>query len=126
MKYRMVRLGLLIFASLFAVCLPVRTRAETFDERVDLARQAEKDPTVSYYQKIMIDKVGNDLATFMSNCWGEDKFAQPRKFILVASISHSGQARDIEVQPDTERTRCFANGVSSLVFPTPPAFSRSS
>jgi hypothetical protein len=117
-----VKIGREIFTLIFFVCISLFAQAETFDDRLMLAKQAEDDPGVKYYQREMFDKLGTDFGTVIATCWDSYKSPKPQRFILIGDISPTGQPFNIEVRPNIKFAQCFGKGIAPLAFPKPPAF----
>ena len=96
--------------------------AETFEERVELARVAEKAEGSKSYQKQMFDVIGPHMATIMKSCFDAIKNPETEPFRLVADVTPEGRADAVEVRPNTNIAACFSKGFASVDFPPPPRF----
>jgi hypothetical protein len=94
--------------------------AQTFEERVELAKTAERSVDTWFYEKVMFDAVGAHLATTMRACFAQSTNPQTDPFVLVAGLSPEGKAVNVEVRPATEVAVCFSEGFSTTTFPIPP------
>jgi len=56
----------------------------------------------------------------MQGCVHQGPPSQIGKFALVGTVSSSGSVSDIEIQPITEVSKCFANNISGAKLPKPP------
>jgi hypothetical protein len=96
--------------------------ALTFEERIELAKAAERSVDTWFYEKVMFDAVGPHLATTMRACFGQTAKPQADPFVLVADLSPEGKAVNVEVRPPTAVAVCFSEGFATTAFPIPPRF----
>ena len=101
---------------------PALAFAEAFDDRFKLAKDAETSETYKPYQRVMYQSIGNHLANTMRSCFGKTEKPETNAFVLLADVDAGGTARAIDVRPKTSIAICFAQGVATAPFPTPPAF----
>jgi len=111
-----------ILIPILLLCLVSTASAETFEERVELARAAEKAADTKPYQKQMFDAIGPHLAAAMKSCFGSIKNPETEPFTLVADVTPEGRADAVDVKPNTNIAACFAKGFMSANFPPPPRF----
>ena len=111
-----------ILILVFMLCPVSAASAETFEERVELARTAEQSEDTKPYPKQMFDAIGPHLATVMKSCFASIKNPETEPFILVADVTPEGMAHAVEVMPSTNVAACFAEGFASAKFPPPPRF----
>ena len=96
--------------------------AQTFEERIELAKAAERSVDTWFYEKVMFDAVGTHLATTMRACFAQAANPQTDPFVLVADLSPENKALNVEVRPPTEVAVCFSEGFATTAFPIPPRF----
>jgi hypothetical protein len=111
-----------ILVLILLLCLVSTAFAETFEERVELARAAENAAETKPYQKQMFDAIGPHLSTVMKSCFASIKNPETEPFTLVADVTPQGVADAVEVKPNTNIAACFAKGFASANFPPPPQF----
>jgi hypothetical protein len=94
--------------------------ADTFGDRVQRADALEKTTAGQAYQDVMWPIVHPFVTTLMQQCVPNDPGADLRSFVFVASLSAEAKLSEIEVQPVTEVSKCFAAGMERAPFPKPP------
>lgn len=93
-----------------------------FDERIQLAKEAEDNEQFRTYRMSVYRKNGRYLARTMRSCIAASPRPQKKAFVLVADITAAGKATAVEVKPDNEAARCYALGFAAASFPKPPAY----
>jgi len=66
---------------------------EAFADRVDRAKTLEETPAGQAYQDVMWPKVQPFIATLMKRCIPEDRNADVRSFVFVATLSAEAKCR---------------------------------
>ncbi len=94
--------------------------AETFDARAQYAKALEDTPAGQAYQDEMWPVVKPYISDLMERCVSDKPTSDLRSFVWVATLTAEGKLIDIEVQPDTEVSRCFSRGMEHAPFPKPP------
>ena len=107
---------------LFLWIASLSANAQTFEERIELAKAAERNVDTWFYERVMFDAVGAHLATTMRACFAQSTNPQTDPFVLVADLSPEGKAVNVEVRPPTEVAVCFSEGFATTAFPVPPKF----
>lgn len=106
---------------LILLVLPVTIQAgATFADRVERAKALEETPAGQAYQDVMWPKVHPFVTTLMQQCVPNDPGADVRSFVFVATLSFDAKLSEIEVQPVTAVSKCFAAGMERAPFPKPP------
>jgi hypothetical protein len=105
---------------LLILLVPTVCQAETFEERVKLAKAAQQDDAYKRYVERMYENVNQGVVAVMHACFTDVKKAQA--FKLVADITGPGKLQAVEVKPATTAAKCFADGVREILFPTPPRY----
>ena len=114
-----------VFSLIFAFPLFVishSTVAETFSERLEVAKALEKTEEFPIYEKALFDAVGNQLANTMRNCFQNIENPNDNSFVMVSGITKEGRAVNVDVEPKTNISLCFINGFKMARFPTPPPY----
>lgn len=93
-----------------------------FEERVKLAKEAETDDKLRNYPHAMFKRAGRHISRSMRSCIAHSPKPEAKAFVLVADINQEGKADAVEVSPDNEVSRCFAERFSSATYPKPPAY----
>lgn len=96
--------------------------AETFEERVDRAKNAEKTEMYTQYEASMFNVIGDHLASTMRTCFATVENPNDLAFTLVADIQRAGNPSNVEVSPITNISLCFAEGFKQAMFPEPPYY----
>lgn len=96
--------------------------AETFDDRVRMAKEAELADAYKAYQQVMLSAIAAHLASALKECFAKVDRAQTDSFILVSDVTREGTARSVEVSPATNIASCFGESFQSARFPLPPEF----
>ena len=110
------------FTPFLLLMLSFSVRAgDAFDDRVERAKALEETPAGQAYQDLMWPKVQPFLATLMQQCVPDDRNADLRSFVFVATLSTEAKLLDVEVRPVTAASKCFAAGMERAPFPKPPA-----
>jgi hypothetical protein len=106
-------LALLIIASRSSV------EALTFGERAELARKAEDRQEVSgyLYQKLF-PAIETALADAMASCT-KNEAANLDSFTIIADIDNTGHFINVDVQPETNTSKCFAESLKKIGGPAP-------
>ena len=94
--------------------------AETFDQRVALARAIETTEEYKKYEKVMFDAIGNHLAYTMRSCFENIRNPDKSTFTAVVDIGLDGQGTNLDVEPKTNISICFLEGLGRSDFPAPP------
>jgi len=94
--------------------------AESFEQRVEIAKSVEQSKEYKNYEKTMFDSVGNYMASAMNECFAILKNPNTRKFVFVANIGRHGETLDIDTKPKTNISECFSSKMSKAVFAVPP------
>jgi hypothetical protein len=103
--------------------LPSYAYAETFAERVRLAKAAETAEAYKSYQPVFLRGISDPMAQIMRACFAKTEKPHADSFVLVADITREGKAQATEVKPTTNIATCFAAGMSKVSFPQPPVYS---
>lgn len=93
-----------------------------FEERIKLAKEAETDDKLRNYPHAMFKRAGRHISRSMRSCIARSPKPEAKAFVLVADITPQGKADAVEVSPDNEVSRCFADKFSSTSYPKPPAY----
>src|SRR5579871_2042353 len=80
---------------------------DAFSDRVERAKALEDTPAGQAYQDVMWPKVQPFIAALMQRCIPDDRNADLRSFVFVATLSAEAKLTEIEVQPVTEASKCF-------------------
>ncbi|WP_019142544.1 hypothetical protein [Noviherbaspirillum massiliense] len=96
--------------------------AETVEERVKLAREAEAAPELKQYPAALFRKGGRRFARTMRSCARLKPAPEHKAFVLVADITPEGKASAVAVEPATNVAECFAEGFAAGTYPKPPAY----
>ena len=94
--------------------------ANSFEDRVLRAKELEKTPAGKAYQSRMWPKVQPFVAELMQKCVPNDESADLRSFLFIATLSPDGELTQLEVQPETDVSKCFLRGMEHAPFPEPP------
>lgn len=113
--------GLAVLAALAAAPL---SHAETFDERLALARKLEESAEYKAWHKEMMQHVGAHIRATMESCVKGVAGPDLASFVLITDVSREGRPLSIEVRPRTGVSNCFATGFATAPFPTPPGFGK--
>jgi hypothetical protein len=110
------------FTPLLLLLVSIAVQAgDAFNDRVERAKALEETPSGQAYQDVMWPKVQPFVAALMQRCIPDDRNADRRSFVFVATLSAEAKLTEIEVQPVTETSKCFAAGMERAPFPKPPA-----
>ena len=97
--------------------------AAAFDAWVRRAKALEETPTGKAYQDLMWPRVEPFVAALIKRCIADNAKEDLASFIWVATLSSEGKIAVVDVQPQTEVTQCFFDGMLHAPFPaTPPEF----
>lgn len=111
------------FLLLLPLALPASAApAETFDDRVGLARRAEADPDMQAYPAAFVRHARRHLARTMRSCAASTATTGAQPFTLIADIGGDGKAAAVEVNSESDAAACFASGFTSATFPKPPDY----
>lgn len=109
-------------ALFFLTFMLTGAHAETFDDRVRMANDAEQSDVYKPYQQLMIRAVATHLASALKECFAKVDRPQTDTFILVSDVTREGLTRSIEVSPATNIATCFGESFQSARLPPPPEF----
>ena len=92
--------------------------AGSFDEREKAGKAALATPEGRRYEASW----GEVMQTVVPVCVppGSTSPANLGKFTFVANVASSGLVSDVDVQPSTDVSRCFAKHFSGALLPPPP------
>lgn len=97
--------------------------AVTFDAWVQRAKMLEETPSGKAYQDLMWPLVEPFVAALIKRCIADNAKEDLASFIWVATLNSDGKVAQVDVQPQTEVTRCFFDGMLQAPFPkTPPEY----
>jgi hypothetical protein len=113
----LVNSSLMINRAPFTVCAHA---ADSFEERVAIAKKLQESDVGKAYEKVLIKAIGSYVATSMQQCFPAGVRADTDRFVLVADLLANQSLGRIEVRPDTKMTRCFAEKLAGAPFPRPP------
>jgi hypothetical protein len=97
-------------------------QAETFDDRIVLAKEAEENHEFRNYRAAVLKRNSRHLARTMRTCIAKSPKPESKTFVLVADITADGKADAVAVKPDNEVANCFASGFTSVSYPKPPQY----
>jgi hypothetical protein len=86
-------------ALLFLTFMLTGAHAETFDDRVRMAKEAELADAYKPYQQVMLSAIAAHLASALKECFAKVDRPQADTFVLVSDVTREGTARSIEVSP---------------------------
>jgi len=112
---------------LFAVLMLVSATAaaaESFDQRVAIAKSLEDTPQGQAYDQILFGAIGEYIQKAMQKCFPRETKADTVRFTLVADILANKTAARVEVQPNTKMAACFRDKFVSAPFPALPAYAK--
>lgn len=108
---------------LFSLALPLVVTAQapdTFDQRVQVAREVETQPVPrQYIESILIPAMSSRMSEPTRSCLNRSG-ASKEKFILVANIGRDGLPTDVDVKPPTNTAVCFSASFRELRLAPPP------
>lgn len=110
--------------ALLVVLLPVTGTAfadGSFIDRAKRAKLVEDSPEGQAYQQELWSHVGDYTAAVMQRCFPNESEVDTDSFTLVADVSPSGHLSNVELEPSTPMSRCFAKNFSQAPFPVPAA-----
>jgi hypothetical protein len=94
--------------------------ADAFDYRLAQAKAALTANEGTGYESVMNRHLEEADAKIMRGCFGAISAPDTSAFVVVADVSSSGKLSAIAVRPQTNISRCFAQGLANDVFPSPP------
>jgi hypothetical protein len=112
------RMRLVIAIVLVAVSFVV-SAADTFDARVQRARDIEATPAGEAYQDEMWPLVQPFMSNVMKRCVSDNPTSPLISFKWIATLTVEGKLVGVETQPNTELSRCFQKGMELAPFPKP-------
>ena len=107
------------FILLFFITTLVQA-ADSFDARVQSAKDIEDSTEGRSFQKVLWGKAGDYTAKVMQRCFPKNEKTDTGSFTLVANLIPGGTLTKVEIQPVTKMAQCFAEGFSKAPFPEPP------
>ena len=107
-------------AILFLAVSLVAEGAETFDARVQAAKALEETPLGRAYQDSMWPLLQPFMASLLKKCIADVANADLTSFVWVATLTLEAKLNAIQVQPMTETSKCFSQGMEHAPFPKPP------
>lgn len=125
---RQTRPAPLIVASMLAVVLLAHAGlssaapAPTFEERLERARAAERNPAFKPYLQAMGARLGQYMGNGVQNCLIKVQNPDLSPFILVADINKNGEPIKIDVKPRNAMSECFAGAFKFMPFPKPAPY----
>jgi hypothetical protein len=94
-----------------------------FSAWVARARKLEETPSGKAYQDVMWPLVEPYVAALIKRCIADNAKEDLASFIWVATLNSDGKVTEVDVQPETEVTQCFFDGMLRAPFPkTPPEY----
>jgi len=97
---------------------------DTFEQRVQQGRQAERDQDGRAYQNRLWVPL-NPLATeALTACLASTPHPDRAPFTLVADIDPQGRPLQVQVRPQTPVASCFAARFAGMTLPAPPPIAR--
>jgi hypothetical protein len=94
--------------------------ADSFSARVQRAKAIEDSAEGQSFQKVLWGQAGDHTAQTMRHCFPKGVKADTSSFTLVANLVPGRRLANLEVRPETQMSRCFADGFSKAPFPEPP------
>jgi hypothetical protein len=94
--------------------------ADTFDAKVQRAKDIEATPAGEAYQDKMWPLVQPFMSTVMARCVSDNPTSPLISFVWLATLTAEGKLVEVETQPNTELSRCFRKGMELAPFPKPP------
>jgi hypothetical protein len=110
----------LLAALCFLLATGPAAARDAFDARVQRAKSIERSPDGKAYQQILWRQVGRYGTTVMQQCLPKGVKPDVDFFILVGDVMPDHSLSRIEVRPLTKLSMCFAEGIGSGEFPSPP------
>jgi hypothetical protein len=112
MKRVLLLLVLLIYA------LPSFAGEPSFNERIELAKLAERSPEArDYASKYIFPAMATQMSKAMQACLAI-RSANKEPFVLVADLQNSGALAKIDFEPKTNTAACFATQFKNLHLPS--------
>lgn len=104
--------------SIFTILMSIAGGAfgDEFSDRIQRGKVALQSPEGMAYEKLL----GATIGSILRECIPPGLSHWTGKFSLVAYVSASGAVSEVEVQPSTPVSRCFAEGISKATLPIPP------
>lgn len=87
-----------------------------------LAKEAERQEAYAGYTPKLIEGTINSIANHIYSCMIALPNSSVESFMLVADITPSGRAANVEVSLATDLTTCIAEKFGSLQFLKPPKY----
>lgn len=109
----------LLAATIFA-SFAASAEGDSFGTRVQRAKLSEASTEGAEYRKILWQKIGNDVASVMQQCFPRGVEADVEAFILVGDVTTDCHIHNVEARPSTPMVRCFASAFSAISFPELP------
>jgi len=111
--------GMIIFA-LAGFEIASANDLPTFAERVSRAKEIEQEEsTQKYFKERMSPVAGPVIAEAIRMCTNHP-CANTDPFVMVADITQEGTLTQVDFEPKTDSSECFANAVVRFRFPEPP------
>ena len=82
--------------------------ATPFEERVKRARTAEESPALKPYFSAMGKAIEPNLRSGVATCLAKFKDPDMNGFIVVADVNKNGEPTNVDWQPHTNVSDCFA------------------
>lgn len=118
----LTKFSLLVFLAVTAAAHAAPAEPLLFDERVQLAKQAQDDERYKAYPHAMFKRAGRHIARTMRSCISASPKPASDAFVLVADINAAGKPKAVQVKPDNRVARCFAKRFSAASYLKPPEY----
>lgn len=110
-----------IFTIGLALVLVNAWATESFEQRVESAKAIERTEQGVAYERVFLEAIGEYMQKAMVECAPKSAKFKMQGFVLVADVLSKGSLNNLDVRPDNEVTKCFAEKMSKAPVPAPPA-----
>jgi hypothetical protein len=104
----------------FALCGHALAAGETFEERLERAKQVEESTYGKDYIHAMWKAVDAQTSAAMHDCFRKGTTPDTSAFVLVANVLADRTLSGVEARPPTPMTQCFVERFVHADFPQPP------